>query len=195
MMRCCLLRVSIPFYLHFEYASSPKTQEITSAQHLRLRFSSWQWEGGWRGEQQVSGAVLQWPDMWQEGDIIGSWLRLEGVFEDQLAPIPLPWAGTSLSTSGCPGPHSTRPWTPPGTGHLHIHDFSFWYILELNAAHPSSWSGIDLCSLLHNGSFDVLGVLRRLHNWLKDLSLLQMSNKWCFLFLFFSSYYVLVLQA
>lgn len=122
------------------------------------------------------------------------WLRLEGVFEDQLAPIPLPWAGTSLSTSGCPGPHSTRPWTPPGTGHLHIHDFSFWYILELNAAHPSSWSGIHLCSLLHNGSFDVLGVLRRLHNWLKDLSLLQMSNKWCFLFLFSSSYYVLVLQ-
>ena len=45
------------------------------------------------------------------------WLRLEGVFEDQLAPIPLPWAGTSLSTSGCPGPHSTRPLVPPGMGY------------------------------------------------------------------------------
>jgi len=34
---------------------------------------------------------------------------------------PLLWAGLSPTSSGCPGPHPTWPWVPPGMGH---HSFS-----------------------------------------------------------------------
>ena len=34
---------------------------------------------------------------------------------------PLPWAWLSPTSSGCPGPHPTWPWAPPGMGH---HSFS-----------------------------------------------------------------------
>jgi len=34
---------------------------------------------------------------------------------------PLPWAGLPPTSSGCPGPHPTWPWAPPGMGH---HSFS-----------------------------------------------------------------------
>ena len=36
-------------------------------------------------------------------------------------PQPLPWAGLPHTSSGCPGPHPTWPWAPPGMGH---HNFS-----------------------------------------------------------------------
>ena len=43
-------------------------------------------------------------------------------FKDHLVPTSLLWAGLpttkSPTSSGCPEPHPTWPWTPPGTGHL-----------------------------------------------------------------------------
>jgi len=52
---------------------------------------------------------------------ITEWLGLEGTSRIiKLRPSP-PQAGLPTSTSntspGCPGPHPTRPWTPPGMGH------------------------------------------------------------------------------
>jgi len=42
--------------------------------------------------------------------------------KDHESPAPLPPAGLPTSTfniaPGCPGPHPTSPWTPPGMGHL-----------------------------------------------------------------------------
>ena len=72
--------------------------------------------------------------------------------KDHEAPTPLLHAGppTSISNTrtGCPGPHPTGPWTPPGTGHPQppwaAVPAPYYCLGEDNTSSQNQWPGKDI---------------------------------------------------
>ena len=62
--------------------------------------------------------------LWTRHQIV-EWFGLEGIFKTIQVSPPLPWTGLPAIRSGCPQPHPTRPWAPPGMGHPQLSSSQF----------------------------------------------------------------------